>query len=410
MSQTKHFIIRDIVILVLSFNFMHITLAEVITPSNISGNEYGKLLTIQSPDNNWKIDIGGQLLLDAAKYFDDDPPSLESGFEVRRARLYVEGTVWNNWDFKAQYDFTTLDKSDTRDITGFNDLYIRYTGFDFGSITAGHFKEPFSLDQLTATKYLIFMERALPNALVPGRNIGISLNSYGENWTATAGLYGGSMEQPTHDGHGVTGRATFSPVHKKNDVMHFGLSGAWRSSNDGDDVRFRARPESHETDIRLVDTGTIDADDFYRLGFDVAFVKGPFAIQTEYVYNKVNRAIDTNSDVSFDGYYIEGGWFLTGESRNYNFKGGNFKGVKPDKPLGKGGLGALQLVVRYSTLNLTDEDILGGEEDNITIGLNWYPTKQTRIIAEYINVLDVDGGKNDSVEPDVFQMRAQIYW
>lgn len=169
----------------------------------------GKLLSFKSLDDKWKIDIGGRLQLDAAKYFDDDPPSLESGFEVRRARLYVEGTVWNNWDFKVQYDFTTLDKSDTRDITGFNDLYIRYTGFDFGSITAGHFKEPFSLDQLTATKHLIFMERALPNALVPGRNIGISLNSYGENWTATAGLYGGSMEQPTHDGHGVTGRATF---------------------------------------------------------------------------------------------------------------------------------------------------------------------------------------------------------
>ena len=57
----------------------------------------------------------------------------------------------------------------------------------------------------------------------------------------------------------------------------------------------------------------------------------------------------------------------------------------------------------------------GGEADVFTIGLNWYPTSNTRIMADYSKVLDfshVDlaGTANDAVEPAAFQMRAQVYW
>ncbi len=174
MSQTKHFIIRDIVILVLSFNFMHITLAEVITPSNISGNEYGKLLTIQSPDNNWKIDIGGRLQLDVAKYFDDDPPSLKSGFEVRRGRLYMNASFLKEWLFRAEYDFTVFDDDDPDAVDGFNDLFLKYSGFNPVSLYVGNFKNTVSLEQMTSSKYFTFMERALPNALMRSMTSGKS--------------------------------------------------------------------------------------------------------------------------------------------------------------------------------------------------------------------------------------------
>ena len=401
---------KYISLLALLFTFSQITSAEVSYTTSILGNENGKLLTYQSPNDSWKIGIGGHLQLDVAKYFDDDPPSLKSGFEVRRGRLYMNASFLKEWLFRAQYDFTVFDDDDPDAVDGFNDLFLKYSGFNPVSLYMGNFKNTVSLEQMTSSTYFTFMERALPNALMPGRNLGFGVKSYGKKWSAAAGVYGGTLPQPSNDGHGVSGRATFSPIHETGDIIHMGISSYWRSSDDDDSVKFKAPPESHVTDTRLVDTGSFDTEDYYGVVFETALIKGPFALQGEYMWVDVNRKIDSNPDADFNGYYVEGSWFLTGESRNYYFKEGMFKSVKPLTPINQGGMGAWKLAARYSNIDLTDKDINGGEEDNFTFSLSWYPTVQTRVIAEYINVLDVNGGKNDGVEPHVFQMRAQIYW
>jgi phosphate-selective porin OprO/OprP len=61
-------------------------------------------------------------------------------------------------------------------------------------------------------------------------------------------------------------------------------------------------------------------------------------------------------------------------------------------------------------LDLTDKDIDGGTEENITLGLNWYLNPNMRLTANLIKVLDVDGGPNDGAKPGIAQMRAQIIW
>lgn len=398
--------IRSIIIILL-------TISPVIAAENVASDlsQYKTInkFEFKASDDSWKVKIGGRFHLDAAKYFNDGSPSLESGVEVRRARLFVSGTLKEYWNFKFQYDFVGTGKKKALD-DGLKDAYIAYTGFKLLKITVGHFKEPFSLEELTSSNYYTFMERALPNTLSLGRNLGVRFDTYGDLWTASAGVFGGGLEQPTHGGHGVTGRMTFSPIHKKDEVIHLGVAGSWRSSNDDDSIRFRAQPESHITDVRLVDTGTFDAKDFFRLGIEAAAVKGPFAIQTEYLRVDANRKISSNADIDFYGYYIEGSWFLTGESRNYNFNGGNFKGVRPNNAISSNGPGAWQLAARFSHIDLSDNDVMGGEQDNVSVGINWYPTTNIRFIANYIKVLEVDGGTLDGNEPSVFQMRAQIYW
>jgi hypothetical protein len=61
-------------------------------------------------------------------------------------------------------------------------------------------------------------------------------------------------------------------------------------------------------------------------------------------------------------------------------------------------------------LNLSDEDVDGGEEDNVTVGINWYPTPNFRFMANYVRVLDLEGSDFDGAEPDAFLLRAQAYW
>ena len=369
-------------------------------------------LDFESSNGDFKAHLGGRLQLDAAKYFDDGPVSLGSGVEVRRARLFIGGSYQQDWKFKAQYDFTALEPQNDA-LDGLKDAYIAYHGFQSISIKAGHFKEPLSLQGLTSSKYSTFVERSLVASFIaPARNIGLALSGHTEQWTVSAGIFNGGLPQPVHDGYGITGRITYSPIHTQDHVIHLGLAATRRETNDDNTLRFRERPESHITETRLVDTGTFDAESFYLIGLEAAYINGPFSIQSEYIRAETNNKTAGSPELSASGFYVESSWFLTGESRNYSFKGGSFKQANVRRVINRGGFGAWEIAARYSNLDLTDNTIIGGEEDNVTIGLNWYPHNQLRLMANYIKVINTDRPGNilDNVEPDIFQMRAQVYW
>jgi phosphate-selective porin OprO/OprP len=366
-------------------------------------------LEVSSQDGDFKWRVGGRIMADAA-FYDEDNTDLGSGTEFRRARLYMSGTMWRDWDFKVQFDFA-------EDGISGKDLYVRYTGLKPAKISVGHIKEQFSLEELTSSKYITFMERALPIAFAPGRNMGVGVHThFADRVTVAAGIFGEGVSDSagtTSEGYGATGRITFSPVHEKSRAVHLGGAVSWRTPDDDDTLRFRERPESHISSTRLVDTGTLSGvDDYWRYNIDAAAILGPFALQGEYFNTDVNRESGFGSDLDFDGYYIQGSWFLTGESRNYKWTSGNFSGIKPKGIVGKGGIGAWQVGARFSTIDLTDRTVIGGEEDNITVGLNWYPNANLRFMANYVHVLDLErpGNVLDGAEPSVFQLRAQAHW
>ncbi|MGH8525179.1 MAG: OprO/OprP family phosphate-selective porin, partial [Gammaproteobacteria bacterium] len=146
-------------------------------------------------------------------------------------------------------------------------------------------------------------------------------------------------------------------------------------------------------------------EDIARAGAEAALVWGPFSLQGEYIWTHLDRDSGL-SDPAFDGYYVYGSWFLTGESRPYDNEKGRFTGVLPKSIVGKGGYGAWEVALRYSDVDLNDEDIEGGEEDNLTVGLNWYPTRNIRFMANYIHANSERQRVED--DPHVFQIRTQF--
>ncbi|MFZ0486091.1 MAG: porin, partial [Arenicellales bacterium] len=118
---------------------------------------------------------------------------------------------------------------------------------------------------------------------------------------------------------------------------------------------------------------------------------------------------DGLSSLRFDGWYAYASWLLTGESRNYDPGDGTFGRITPRHSVGQGGPGAFELGLRFSRLDLTDDDVIGGVEDNLTLGLNWYATPNVRFMANYIKVLQLDrpGSEFDGDTPSVFQIRGQ---
>jgi phosphate-selective porin OprO/OprP len=380
---------------------IELKLAEANDPSDVKVQIKGGGLALSTRDGAFTTKLGGRVQVDAARYGGE--PESGDGTEVRRAYLTLQGTMYHDWGYRLQYNFANTGPNGKAIL----DAFIDYKGLEQANLRVGNFKEPFTLHEATSDNFITFTERAMIAAFSPGRRIGVMASKAERNWTWAAGLFGEgvSTRGGTNDeGWGISARTTYAPVNEQGRLIHIGLGANFRDSGGANAVRFMQRPESHVTDVLIVDTGIInDANDIWKWGAELATVQGAFSAQAEYVSNRVNRSGLDNLD--FDGWYLETGYFLTGESRQY--KNGRFGKPKPKANVGQGGIGAWQLALRYSTLDLSDGLVDGGEADVVSVGLNWYPTPTLRFTANYENFLKVDGGPNDGNEPNVFQVRSQ---
>jgi phosphate-selective porin OprO/OprP len=321
---------------------------------------------------------------------------LDDGTEFRTARMYMSGSIYENIDYKLQFDFAKTENE-------FKDVYFGIRDFPFGYLKMGHFKEPFGLEEQTSSRFITFMERSLANAFVPGRNTGFMLSSTALNKRATwaagifrqTGTWGG---ESSDGGYNLTGRVTALPLYEDEGANLLHVGAAYSLRNPKDTVQYATEPEAHLAPD-FVDTTALTANRAGVLGLECAWVDGPFSLQGEYMLADVDQS-GSSSDPTFDGFYIQGSYFLTGEHRKYKTSSGAFDRVKPKENFRfGGGPGAWEAAVRYSNIDLDDR----GELKDITVGLNWYLNPNTRIMWDYIRA-DLD----DVGDANLFLMRFQV--
>ena len=348
-------------------------------------------LTFVSPDKAYSFVVGGRIMFDLN--FIQEDRDIErtaglgdqaDGFQFRRARIHVMGTFDTRFEYRAEFDMQGAN---------FRDVWIGVKKLPLlGDVRVGHHKEPFGLEELTSSRYITFIERSLTGAFIPAHNLGILFvgSHFGHLVTASAGIFRTTPDpSPSQGGDGEyagTARVTTSPIFwdKGDTVLHLG--GAWSHRiPPGDAITFAAKPEANMAGT-YVTTGARPAESVNLYGAEFAFKWGPLSVQAEAIcaYLAIRNA--THNDY-WAGYAMVSLFLTPGDARPYKRSAGTFDRVKPKAPLwdkANPGIGAIEIGLRCSTIDLNDLTFKGRRMNDTTLAVNWYLHANLRVMVDYI--------------------------
>ncbi len=370
----------------------------------------GKGFRVRSSDGAFSIRLGARLHADASGHTGSNASSeANNGTEVRRGRLNLTGTLWEDFLFQAEADFADNE-------VAVKDFLVGYTGFSWSNFLVGHQKQPFSLAVEMSSNDIPFVERGVDTDLVIpfiDRAIGFRFQSWGEQWFVAGGFYGDDANK--HIGNEAWGsslRGVWAPLRGEDRVLHLGVRGAFREPNN-EEVRIRSET-THLSSLFTADTGDlVDVKRVFLVGPEAAFALGPIAVVGEYYHAFLDRR-NGQRNLGFDGWHVEATWSMTGESRasSYRMAWGEFKGLRPSRnfSLRKGEWGALELATRYASIDLNDRDVSGGRQGVFTLGLNWYLNPSIRLLFNWSRIVDAKSLAFDADGLNTFQGRVDFHF
>jgi len=354
----------------------------------LHGESADGVLVFKSDDGQFRWALDGRVNLDGAFFVEDKNP-LGDGVQLRRARLAFKAVLWGDWYAEMDVDFV-------EEATAMKDVYLRYDNLfgRQGYVRVGNFRAPFGLEENTSSRNIQFQERSqATDAFVPGRKMGLEVARFAPHWRVAAGVFGPDITEFETEQDDMAwdavGRVNANFLRDRGQVLHLGLAAAHRQPQfQSGNLRFRTRNEYHVNNLKFVDTDNIGHVDTYDLiDGEFAYVNRRLRVQAEYIDVNVQRFDDLPA-LSFGGAYVSASYFLTDDTNPYVWQDAEFGHVVP-----RSQHGALEAVARYSTVDMTDDDVRGGESTALTLGLNWHANANVRVYNSWVMV-DNDGNAN----------------
>ena len=371
--------------------------------------------TLESANGRNSIQLTGRMHLDyrAVDGYEDglgidrDTQSLADQFELRRARIGIKGTLAK--DFKYEV-VGNLPGTATIDVA-----YLDFAKYDAVQLRVGKFKQPFNLEELTSSNNIALMERSYVNQTAPAKKVGFQVMG-----SPKAGLtYALSTFQPQDTELNISGgdrasgaaRGTINFAElmgNKEMIMHVGLAGldteysiATSSTSQTDaspSTTQRGTISSFRTPGRGINNvfrgqvnGTVCfgsptvyggcASEYSAtvkqraLGLEGIFASGPFKLVGEYSPGEYKGTQGAN-EVKYDTttYYVEAGWFMTGEKYASSYKNGVFSSFKPnnDFDIDKGQWGAIEALFRFEGYDVDNARLSSTSAGRLQGNLNSY--------------------------------------
>jgi phosphate-selective porin OprO/OprP len=383
-------------------------------------------------DNSSFVRIRGTLHADNRVFSGDSVPETADTFILRRVRPTIEGTFGGIYDFKFMPDF-----AGGRSVVA--DAYLAARFDPAAVVTVGKFKPPVGLERLQSSADLRFIERALPTALVPNRDIGLQLSGdiRGGALSYAFGYFNGVTDGQSSDNLATpdveadtagdyAARVFFQPFINSSNFslrgLGFGIGatyvdvpgnpsspalGGIRSPGQQGVFSYRANSATGTTP----NNATYADGERVRLAPQFYYYRGSFGVLGEYtrVEQDVTRVIGTTArsgSLTNTAWAAQFSWFVTGEEEA-------FRGFTPGSTFqpGKDGGGAWEIVARYHELDIDDDAFAGGAlsfanpltaVSKVTacgIGVNWYPWNTVKLSANY-ELSSFKGGVASGDRPD----------
>lgn len=361
---------------------------------------------------------------------------LRNGYGFRRLRLGAEGEIESSATYVAEVDFAGGQVRVRDAVVGL----IALPGVQ--KVNVGYFREPFSLEGATSSRFITFLERSPLNPLDPTRNWGIAGYWWPEDERVTFAV--GAFRDGTNSGGfsggdentwSVTTRLTGLPLYEDDEerfrLIHLG--GAFsRRSPSGGAVSFVPQPQSN---LLVVPDNPVspflppvvilsDRQQIYNL--QAALVHQSLCFSTEWFATSIQQV--GSGPVFFNGFYAALSWFVTGEHRGYDRQRAAFDKVTVLRPVvrsgkrGVSGFGAVELAARFSLADFRSSNLPpttlsnglpspggGARLYESTLGVNWYLNDHTRLMADYTTATpDVTGVSKVPVH--VFGVRLALFF
>lgn len=319
-------------------------------------------------------------------FFEQDDPSLAQVGEqadsrdIRAARLGL--TLRSKSKFPWEVYFAVDYQEPRTRVDRVFQLYDLRLRLPLGRVNVdiGKQKQPFAFEVVGLSIVLPQPERILSPFFVT-RSIGIKASGQmvGDRMTFAVGWFNDWLESDATFAENandyvarVTGLARVSADNR--DYLHLGFD-LRRAGPDIGMLRMSGRPESNVAD-KYVDTGDFSADYVNEVGVELVWDRGPFMLVAEHI--EAQPRARWRGNPRFRGSYLLLSWVLTGESRPYIRSAG---AIGPIAPTSRHG--AVELVARYSHLDLTDGAIHGGVLRKWSFGVNWWISRQWKFGASY---------------------------
>lgn len=371
-------------------------------------------IQIESADGKYTFRPIGRLMWD---YLDTDEDGSGQddirGSELRRLRLGFQGKI-QDWGYKFEGEFNGGE-------TTVKDVWVNYSG-RFGAnknrigVKLGQSHIQYGLNTKLSSKYMTFIDRPLftDGTVSPARESGLIVTTAADDyrWMLSSGLTfgehgnsGTAEDETKRDVQGNTLSVRGSVIPWIKDKQHLLQIGAGLINVSGaESFRFRQRLISHQDETRHIDGSIASGDLGDTNGFttDVFGIYGPFHTIAE--YNTYTADSRNNNDLEIDGYSVEVGYFLTGESMKWSK--GYTSGITP-----KSSRGAWQVAARFESTEIEGDSEGRDAVDKFTIGLKYYPTSNISFLLNYdtVSSLTVNGSRAD-FEPSALKFRANAYW
>ena len=375
-------------------------------------DKYNSGFGIQSSDGKNKIQLGGLIQLDNRQYFEKNQGDV-NGFDVRRIRPIIQGTIDGIYDFKFQPEYGDNKAAGSSTNSGIADAYINARFKPWMQLQIGKFAPDVGLERLESSNFNKFIELStISNNILPNRDIGISLHGNVLNGKVyyAIGVYqgvvdgGDAVTSQSYNGNRDYAVRLFTTPFKGDGSILSGI-GIGLAATFGDAYQSSSAPNSsglpiyrsggQQSAFFTYGSGVNADGSRTRISPQAYYYIGPFGLIAEYA--EVTQDVSNSSRVKKgtlhnDAWQLTGSWFFTGEMTTHNDP------VSPLTPfnLDGDGWGAFELVARYQETNIDSRALSDGwAQDTLAIGLlassakawgagiNWYLTKNVKFAANY---------------------------